>query len=92
MCFKMKIIFIFGIILTIIHSSTSQGSRSQSQGCERLEQKLNLSKVQKRRFDLEKCGGIHDTEASENISGGRDSVKTYGITRVSLLLPSKYKQ
>ena len=86
MCFKMKIIFSYGIIFTIIHSTNSQ---SRSKDCKRLEEKLNLTDVQKHRYHLEKCGGIHDTEASENISGGRDSVKRYRITRVSLLLPSK---
>ena len=89
MYFKIRNIFSYGIIFTIIHSTNSQ---SRFKGCERLEEKLDLTDLQKRRYDLEKCGGIHDTEASENISGGRDSVKTYPITRVSLLLSSKYKQ
>ena len=77
----MKIIFIFGVIFTIIHSSTSQGSRSR--GCERLEEKLNQTEVQKRRFNLNQCGGIHGIRATGSISGSREDVKRTAITQVS---------
>ena len=84
MYFKVKIILIYGILLSIIKLSKSQ----ESPGCNRLEEKLNLSDVQKDRYNLKDCGGIHDTEGPTNISGGRDNVKRYAITRVSWLLPN----
>ena len=85
MYFKIRNIFSYGIIFTIIHSTNSQ---SRFKGCERLEEKLDLTDLQKRRYDLEKCGGVHDRRGRPDISGGREKVKTYEITRVSLHLPS----
>ena len=81
MYFKLKNILIYGIILSIIQLSKSQGSP----GCNRLEEKLNLSDVQKDRYNLKDCGGIHETEGPTNISGGRDNVKRYAITQIQYL-------
>ena len=80
MYFKIRIIFIYGVIIIISDLPTSQGSKD----CDRLNEKLDLTDIQKLRYNLKKCGGIHDTEGSPNISGGRDKVKRFHITRVSL--------
>ena len=80
MCFNIKIILIFGVIFTLVHLPTSQGSS----GCDRLEEKLNLNKAEKSRFHLNKCGGIHNRPSPSNISGPRDKVKRFEITKVSL--------
>ena len=53
-------------------------------GCDRLEEKLNLNKAEKSRFHLNKCGGIHNRPSPSNISGPRDKVKRFEITKVSL--------
>ena len=48
MNFQMKITFIYGIILTIIHLTTSQGSRL----CNTLEERLNLNDEEKLQLNL----------------------------------------
>ena len=82
MHFKMKVIFIYGVVLTIFYMPTLQGLR----GCDKLDEKLNLSKAKKRQLNLKQCGGTHSIDADGQISGGREKVKRYETTQVSSFL------
>ena len=79
MCFKMKVIFIYGVVLTIFYIPTLQGSR----GCDRLDEKLTLDEAKKIKLNLKQCGGIHGIDVDGQISGSRENVKRYPITQVS---------